>query len=193
MKHYCRKILCLCCLLCLLAAGCGKNKYANSPYTGTWSAISAEYNGVELSQQDMGGVYVMVLEQDGTASMDDGTEAQPGKWEELDGGGIRLDEDDDLILKDVEGNLVLEMDGVTFTFAKQGASTVGTEPAAEPVPAAGSTSAAETAPAAETTPAAETAPAAETTPAAETAPAAETVPEAGTASAAETASSAAAQ
>ena len=176
MRRYRGRLLIgICVLCCLLMAACGKNKYVNSPYTGIWTAISAEYNGVELSQEDMGGVYVMTLEPDGTASMDSGVEVQSGKWEEVEG-GIRLDKDDDLTLKDINGSLVLEMDGVTFTFAKQGTSAAETAPApaSETTPEAADS-------AAETVQEEDPAPAEEAAPAEETAPEGETDPEAGTA------------
>ena len=111
------KVLCLLCAFCLLLSACGKNKYADSKYTGTWNAVSAEYMGVELSQDEIG-TFVMTLEIDGSAVMEDAEGPQSGKWEEIEG-GIRLDGDDDLIMKDTDGKLVLNMDGVAFTFEKQ--------------------------------------------------------------------------
>ena len=117
MKRNGKRILFVVCMLCLFLAACGKNKYANSPYLGTWNATSAEYAGIAMTQDDFGS-YVLTLEADGKASLEENGDAHSGVWEELEGGGIRLDKDDDLTLSDENGTLVLEMDGVRFIFEK---------------------------------------------------------------------------
>lgn len=117
MKHISKRLCCVLVLLCLLLSACGKNRYADSPYMGTWIAVSAEYNGIELTQEEIGS-FVMTLDADGNAVMEDAEGPQSGKWEEVEG-GIRLDKDDELTLKDIDGRLVLNMDGVTFSFEKQ--------------------------------------------------------------------------
>ena len=115
MKRIGRSALLLACICSLLLAACG-NKYANSPYVGTWNAVSAEYMGIELSQEEMG-IFTLTLEPDGKATMENTDGPQNGRWEEVEG-GVRLDKDDSLIMKDTDGKLVLEMSGVTFTFEK---------------------------------------------------------------------------
>ena len=112
-----RGVLCLLCTLCLFLTSCGGDRYADSKYTGTWTAVSAKYMEIELSQEEIGS-FVLTLGPDGSASIENADGVKNGKWEEVEG-GIRLDKDDDLILKDTDNRLTLEMDGVTFSFEKQ--------------------------------------------------------------------------
>ncbi len=112
-----RTALCLFCVLCLFLTACGGDRYADSKYTGTWTAVSAEYIGIEMTQEEIGS-FVMTLNPDGSASIENADGIKNGKWEEVEG-GIRLDKDDDLILTDTDNRLTLEMDGVTFSFEKQ--------------------------------------------------------------------------
>ena len=119
-----RAVLVLFCALCLFLAACGGDRYADSKYTGTWAAVSAKYMEIELSQEEIGS-FILTLDPDGSASIVNADGIKTGKWEEVQG-GIRLDKDDDLILTDTDNRLVLEMDGVTFSFEKQQNAEVGT-------------------------------------------------------------------
>ena len=113
----------LVCLAAGLFAGCGQGKRAGSKYVGEWRGVSASMSGIELSVQDYLGDVVLTLDENGKCKLDFEGDSGSGTWEESDSGITIKDGDETLDLKESNGNLILDQDGVLITFEKQNASS----------------------------------------------------------------------
>ena len=101
----------------LVLAGCGA-KYADSPYVGTWNATTAEYQGMELSVEEIYGNFSIALNEDGTCDVTVKDSTESGNWEPTDKGIAIKDSSDSLEFTDVDGKLTIEYTGVTISFEK---------------------------------------------------------------------------
>ena len=93
---------------------------AESQYVGTWKAVRAELLGKEADlrealEEDL----VMVLNADGTASLISGEEESTGNWSETSDGVKLTGTDMNTSLKNVNGQLTIEMFGFNIYFDKQ--------------------------------------------------------------------------
>ncbi|MBP3851656.1 MAG: hypothetical protein J6D36_03845 [Erysipelotrichaceae bacterium] len=105
-------IVCVCVLL-----GCGKDM-SGSKYVGMWKATKGEYSGVELSMEDLNSEFTVELKDNGKAVVTFNGENGNGNWDETDNGVEVSDSQDTFAFKADGDNLVVEQDGVTFTFEK---------------------------------------------------------------------------
>ncbi|MCF2554586.1 hypothetical protein [Faecalicatena contorta] len=107
-------------LVCMMAAmflltACGKDM-SDSKYVGTWVGTTAEYEGMELSVEELFGEFSITLEADGTAKGTMDGEEESGKWEETDN-GVSLDGEMELIADGEK--LTYEEEGVIIYFEKK--------------------------------------------------------------------------
>lgn len=118
MKKRLLTIICALVLMFNFTACGGGDKYADSPYVGTWKATSAESMGMELSVASViGGEMIIVLEADGTCSIDAAGDEGAGTWEETET-GANID-DGDVILTIEGDSAYLEQDDVKINFERQ--------------------------------------------------------------------------
>lgn len=118
-----RTIIVACCVIIaslgIALTGCGGgDKYADSPYVGTWVANVAEYAGVEVDVADIIGAFEITLNADGSASMLEEGETLECDWEPTDS-GVTMKDSTQVDLTYEDGKLVTEMSGVTFYFEKK--------------------------------------------------------------------------
>lgn len=88
MKKNVAKLLVVCMLMTLVMAlaSCGGSKEA-SPYVGTWNAVNISYSGIEMSPEEVGLEFTLVINEDGTlAATTNGEDDGNGNWEETDDG-----------------------------------------------------------------------------------------------------------
>ena len=117
-----KKLVIFCCLIIATAgiclSGCG-DKYADSPYVGTWKATTAESQGMELNVDDIIGEFILTNEADGTCTVTLQGEDSTGSWEPSENGFI-VDSNGDMEFKLVSDNEVtIEYTGVLIHFQKQ--------------------------------------------------------------------------
>ncbi|MGI6737325.1 MAG: lipocalin family protein [Anaerovoracaceae bacterium] len=105
-------------MMCLV--GCG-DKYADSPYVGTWKAVSAEVSGFEVSMKTVGLEMTLTLEEDGSCTVDAGDNSGSGDWEETDSGFKVKDSSGDMNFKvgDDKKTATVEYSGATLKLKKQ--------------------------------------------------------------------------
>ena len=118
-----RTIIVACCVIIaslgIALTGCGGgDKYADSPYVGTWVANVAEYAGVEVDVAEIIGAFEITLNADGSASMLEEGETLECDWEPTDS-GVTMKDSTQVDLTYEDGKLVTEMSGVTFYFEKK--------------------------------------------------------------------------
>lgn len=118
-----RTIIVACCVIIaslgIALTGCGGgDKYADSPYVGTWVAKTAEYSGVEVDVAEIIGAFEITLNADGSASMLEEGETLECDWEPTDS-GVTMKDSTQVDLTYEDGKLVTEMSGVTFYFEKK--------------------------------------------------------------------------
>ncbi len=118
-----RTIIVACCVIIaslgIALTGCGGgDKYADSPYVGTWAAKTAEYSGVEVDVADIIGAFEITLNADGSASMLEEGETLECDWEPTDS-GVTMKDSTQVDLTYEDGKLVTEQSGVTFYFEKK--------------------------------------------------------------------------
>ena len=102
----------------------GEAPAADSPYIGSWIATSAEFNDeeVDLAEALEEGDYIIVLNEDGTASSSYGDENTTGNWTVTDN-GVKLRGDDmkmDLV-DEGDGTVSTEIFGFKMYFEKTAA------------------------------------------------------------------------
>ena len=88
MKKNVAKLLVVCLIMTMVMAlaSCGGSKEA-SPYVGTWNAVSISYSGVEMTPEDVGLEFQLVINEDGTLAATTNGEADgEGEWEESEDG-----------------------------------------------------------------------------------------------------------
>ena len=88
MKKNVAKLLVVCLIMTMVMAlaSCGGSKEA-SPYVGTWNAVSISYSGVEMTPEDVGLEFQLVINEDGTLAATTNGEADgEGNWEATDDG-----------------------------------------------------------------------------------------------------------
>ena len=118
-----RTIIVACCVIIaslgIALTGCGGgDKYADSPYVGTWVANVAEYAGVEVDVAEIIGAFEITLNADGSASMLEKGDTLECDWEPTDS-GVTMKDSTQVDLTYEDGKLVTEMSGVTFYFEKK--------------------------------------------------------------------------
>lgn len=97
-------------------AGCGTDM-SDSKYLGTWTAISAESSGMEMSVESIiGGEMVFVLKDNGTCTLTIAGDETSGTWEETENGFKVEDEFDFIVDDDVA---LVEYEGVDLYFVKK--------------------------------------------------------------------------
>lgn len=103
-------------LVCNLVA-CGGDKYADSPYVGTWKGTTAEYSGLEMNVADiMGGEFDFILEANGKCTVSIAGDTEKGSWEPTDNG---FSVEDEFVFIVDGSSAVLDYDGVTMNFEKE--------------------------------------------------------------------------
>ena len=118
-----RTIIVACCVIItslgIALTGCGGgDKYADSPYVGTWVANVAEYAGVEVDVADIIGAFEITLNADGSASMLEEGDTLSCDWEPTEN-GLKMTDSTQVDFTYEDGKLVTEMSGVTFYFEKK--------------------------------------------------------------------------
>ncbi|MBQ3579071.1 MAG: hypothetical protein II974_10470 [Firmicutes bacterium] len=107
-------------MVCLMAAGCGKAKYAGSEYLGKWKATKAAYSGIELGVEDiLGGEFSLNLKDDGTCTVKVVDEEETGNWEETDKGVKLTDKKEELEFTKEDDALTVDYSGMTMYFEKE--------------------------------------------------------------------------
>ena len=96
-----KSISLLCCVIIasmgIILTGCGNSsnnkdsensgeKYADSPYVGTWEAKVAEYEGVKYDAEEAIGGAALMIDEDGTAIYFGGGTRIDDKWEPTEDG-----------------------------------------------------------------------------------------------------------
>lgn len=104
-------------LALLCSCGASADKYADSKYTGTWTATTADYAGMTLDAQQIFDEFTLTLEPSGKATANVNGEEDIGDWEETDSGVKLTDDSDQEMQFTAEGDtLTIEQDGVLVTF-----------------------------------------------------------------------------
>ena len=88
MKKNVAKLLVVCMIMTLVMAlaSCGGSKEA-SPYVGTWKAVNISYSGIEMTPDEVGLEFTLVVNEDGTlAATTNGEDDGEGEWEETEDG-----------------------------------------------------------------------------------------------------------
>jgi len=88
MKKNVAKLLVVCLIMTMVMAlaSCGGSK-EESPYVGTWNAVNISYSGVEMTPEDVGLEFQLVINEDGTLAATTNGEADgEGNWEATDDG-----------------------------------------------------------------------------------------------------------
>lgn len=96
-------------------AACGTDM-SGSPYLGKWSAITAEYSGIEMPVESIvGGEFTVTLEDDGGCTLSIAGEETTGKWSEIDG-GFNVEDEFDFV---VDGDKAsMDYSGTTLNFER---------------------------------------------------------------------------
>lgn len=117
MKKHLLAIMCALVMLFAFTA-CSGDKYADSPYLGTWTATSAEMMGIELPVADViGGDMTIVFEANGSCTLDAAGDASSGSWEETET-GVSIDDGDVELTIDGD-SATLVQDDVTINFERE--------------------------------------------------------------------------
>lgn len=109
---------------CIALAGCGKGgngtDASDSPYLGTWKAVTAEALGQEVPIAEVLDYdLTLTLNADGSAQLEADGEVANGKWSES-GTEVKVSGSDmNMTLKDEGGKLSTSIVGVTIYFEKQ--------------------------------------------------------------------------
>lgn len=97
MKKLLAVVLCVVlagsCLVCF--SSCGKQDLSQSPYLGTWKATKATFKGEEQDINEVlkSGDFIITLNGDGTAYIDDADGPSTAQWKET-GKGVKVKGDD---------------------------------------------------------------------------------------------------
>ena len=83
--------------------------------TGIWTLISIDMDGMTLDPALFGMTMIVTLNEDGTASVDDGEEVSEGVWQYADGAALL---DGMPLVPDDAGCLVMEEDGARMVFTQ---------------------------------------------------------------------------
>ena len=95
---------------------CGKSM-ADSPYLGTWKAVSASYSGMDMSVESiLGGEMTFELKDNGKCVLNVAGDEETGKWSENEDGFNVEDQFDFKVDGDVA---TMDYSGVTITLEKQ--------------------------------------------------------------------------
>ena len=89
MKKNVARLLVVCLLMTMVMAlaSCGGSAEEQSPYVGTWNAVKISYSGIEMTPEDVGLEFNLVVNEDGTlAATTNGESDGEGKWEATDSG-----------------------------------------------------------------------------------------------------------
>lgn len=75
-------VVCLIMTMAMALASCGGSE-EDSPYVGTWNAVSISYAGIEMTPEEVGLEFQLVINADGTlAATTNGEDDGEGEWEE---------------------------------------------------------------------------------------------------------------
>ena len=107
----------------LTLTGCGGSSdvSADSPYVGTWKAVSATFQDEEIDINEVleGNDFIIEVHEDGTAAVTEVEGTSEATWTEVNG-GIKVTGDDiDMKFKDSDGGLTCSILGVHMFFEKQ--------------------------------------------------------------------------
>ncbi len=118
MKRIISVILCTAVMAAaVIAAGCGGPDMSDSKYLGKRQAKTAQYSGFKLGVEDaIGGEFYFTLNEDATVDLVVTGDKVSGTWEESEGGVVIKDDEQELQLTDVDGNLVMNYSGMVLTF-----------------------------------------------------------------------------
>ena len=90
MKKNVAKLLVVCLIMTMvmaLASCGGGSSEEQSPYVGTWNAVSISYSGIEMEPSEVGLEFQLVVNEDGTlAATTNGESDGEGNWEATDDG-----------------------------------------------------------------------------------------------------------
>lgn len=106
-------------LTAVLFVACGSSSetadYSDSPYVGTWKAISLS---LEDESESLDEDWTLVINADGTGTLDDGEEAGDFTWEPTDD-GFKTKGDTKMKFKEEGEYITTKIIGVKLTFEKQ--------------------------------------------------------------------------
>lgn len=101
---------------CVLLGACGgKQDLSNSKYVGTWKAESISAFGEESSLE---GDWILTLNADGTATLEDGEEVSKCTWQET-SDGFKLKGDAKMTFTDDGDGIKSKVIGVELHFTRQ--------------------------------------------------------------------------
>ncbi len=130
----------LCIIMCTIGlSACGSPDLAGSRYIGTWVGSTVEYNNMVFNVSEMfPDGFSLILSDSGKITLTVSGEETTGKWNETEK-GIVIDEgsDNELIIEDKDGELVMDYSGLSIHFVLQPSgeeSDSGELSASEPVP-----------------------------------------------------------
>ena len=113
-------------LACVVLSGCSNGGTAeipeDSPYIGTWEAVSADFKGEEMPLEEaVGDAFIITLNADATARIISDGEDQPGTWKITgDGISVRVGNARSDSKYTAKGDkLILTLFGVNICFAKK--------------------------------------------------------------------------
>ena len=112
----------LCCLVVavtgIVLTGCGGDKYADSPYVGTWNATVAETSGMELKVKDVLGEFKLTNEADGSCTVVLKGDESKGTWEPTEK-GFTVDDGQMEFVSAGKDEITVEYSGVVIHFEKE--------------------------------------------------------------------------
>ena len=121
MKKTSKQILLLCCVVMAVFAFCGcGTDLSDSPYLGTWTAVTAEYGGITFDATSvMNGDFTFTLKADGTFDAVFGNDSGTGGWSETETGVLLTGLEDDPVEATVDGDtMTLSSQEMTFTLQR---------------------------------------------------------------------------
>ena len=114
-----RRLCCIACFLLLFLTAC-TTTYKNSPYVGTWISTTTKSGDTAFSTSDLIGEYRMDILEEGKVEVYNGAEHETDYWKPTDQGiKLRLINGTEYTMFSEDGRLILEIQGVKFTFEKQ--------------------------------------------------------------------------
>ena len=120
-------------LLALALCACGGDKAPDSPYLGTWTAVSARFGDADVPIDEVfpDGM-VLELQASGVCQLTLGDQSDPASWSAADGNITISDGETDLLGTVDEDAVVLEISGMYITLTRgteEEASETGEAPA----------------------------------------------------------------
>ena len=124
MKRMIAAVLTL--LLAVALCACGGEKIPDSPYLGTWTAVSAQFGDADVPIDEVfpGGM-VLELQASGVCQLTLGDQSDPASWSAADGNITISDGETDLLGTVDEGAIVLEISGMYITLTRGAEESAG--------------------------------------------------------------------